>query len=174
MGKIIGAILIITACTGLGLWKSRQYAERVEQLKTVVRICEYIKGEIHFAKTALPEALEQIGEKMEEPFSSFLYSVSETLKTSKGEKISHILEQCAENTLKDFFVKSEDLKEFIHTVGDLSQLDKDMQIHLLERYIREQECKIDILIRELPEKRKLFSSMGILGGIFLVILLYQP
>ena len=46
-----------------------------------------------------------------------------------------------------------------------------MQVHILETYRMEQERKVLRLTGELPAKQKLFQSLGILGGIFLVILL---
>ena len=47
-----------------------------------------------------------------------------------------------------------------------------MQVHILASYRRDQEEKVQRLAGELPQKQKLFGSLGILGGIFLVILFF--
>lgn len=155
----------------MGFWKSRQCAGRIHQLRELMRIVVFLKGEIAFARTTLPEALERISEKTELPFSACLKMIAERMKKCSGEEFSHILERTFRETLENTYLEREDKEEFYQAARNLGYLDKEMQIHLLESYLREQEEKVEMLTEELPGKRKLCRSMGILGGAFLVILL---
>ena len=48
---------------------------------------------------------------------------------------------------------------------------KQMQKQILEHYLEELALRIHNLQAQLPEKQRLFRSLGILGGAFLGILL---
>ena len=48
-----------------------------------------------------------------------------------------------------------------------------MQKNAMKRYLKELEQKIEYLQKEIPQKRKLYQSLGVMGGIFLLILLWQ-
>lgn len=171
MMKLTGAVLLFVSCCGMGYWTSQQCSGRVSQLRELMRIGEFLKGEISFARTTLPEALERISDKTETPFSDFLKMLAKRMKGYSGEDFSHILHQTMRETLENTYLEREDMEAFYHAACNLGYLDKKMQIHLLEGYLREEEQKVSMLTAQLPEKRKLFRSLGVLGGAFLVILL---
>jgi stage III sporulation protein AB len=171
MIKMLGMFCLFCACTGMGFWKSRQYQARIAQLRELMRIADFLKGEIIFAKSTLAEALERISYKTRAPFSRFLLTLSSRMKEYAGQEFSMILGQVMKETLKDTALWKEDMEEFYHTASNLGYLDKEMQIHLLDVYLHEQEQKIEALVIELPKMQKMFKSLGILGGAFFVILL---
>ena len=47
-----------------------------------------------------------------------------------------------------------------------------MKIHILDRYLKEQAQKVEMLTVQMPKQQKLFRSLGILGGAFFVILFW--
>lgn len=169
MIKLSGAVLLFFACAGLGFLQSRRYQGRVTQLEEILRIVGFLKGEISFAVSTLPEAMKRISEKTEEPFSDFLQSLSEKMKKYSGENFSHILESQINVYLKDSFLEKEDLDAFLGAMGNLGYLDKKMQIHILEQYEKELEEKTRGLRVQLPEKMKLYRSLGIMAGLFLIL-----
>lgn len=171
MTRLAGAVLLFTACCGMGFWKSQQCTGRVRQLQELMRIGGFLKGEITFARTTLPEALERIGGKTEPPFSDFLETLAVRMKKYSGEKFSYILQQTMNDTMKNTYLEEEDMESFYQAACNLGYLDREMQIHLLESYLKEQGQKVEMLTAQLPGKRKLSRSLGILGGAFLVILL---
>lgn len=171
MIRLTGAALLFFACCGMGFWKSQQCSGRIRQLQELMHIGEFLKGEISFARTTLPEALERIGEKTEPPFSGFLKTLARRMKKYSGEKFSCILQQTLNDTMKNTYLEKEDIEAFYQAACNLGYLDKEMQIHLLERYLKEQDQKAEMLKNQLPGMKKLSRSLGILGGAFLVILL---
>ena len=170
MEKIVGSVLLFVACTGIGFYKAQEYGERIRQIRILVRISEYLKGEIEFYRTTIPNDLEHIREKSEEPFSEFLQEVSRQMMKQDGRKLTAILQESMEKLKKSTSLHQEDKTMFAEYVGQLGYLDKNMQIHLLEEYKKEQEKQLEFLAADLPGKQKLFSSLGILGGAFLILL----
>lgn len=63
--------------------------------------------------------------------------------------------------------------ELIASLGDrLGYLDREMQLRQLDVFEEELCRRLDFLACQLPEKKKLCRNLGILGGIFLGVLLW--
>lgn len=169
---MIGALLLVAGCAGIGFYEARECKNRVQQIRILLRITEYLKGEIEFSHTVLPDAFQQISRKVEEPFSTLLGTISREMRKQDGRSLKDLIRRSMEEWKKESDLEQEDVDAFTESVGQLGYLDRSMQIHLLETYQKEQEIKLEILKGELPGKQKLFSSLGILGGVFLVILIY--
>ena len=171
MIRLLGAMLLAVSCAGMGLLESLRLKKRIDQLKLLIRIASFLEGEISFAKTTLPEALRSVGGRLASPFSEFLRDLASRLETGPGKSFGELLRQSAAAHLEGTELCREDLEDFYGAAADLGYLDGKMQVHILETYRMEQERKVLRLTGELPAKQKLFQSLGILGGIFLVILL---
>ena len=75
--------------------------------------------------------------------------------------------------LKGTALTKEDKEEFARFGESLGYLDVEMQKNAMKLYLKELEQKIEYLQKEIPQKRKLYQSLGVMGGIFLLILLWQ-
>ena len=64
-----------------------------------------------------------------------------------------------------------DFEEFVQLGEYLGYLDMDVQKNTLEWYLQQLKTEIDALTEEMPVKKKLYQSLGVLSGIFLAILL---
>ena len=64
-----------------------------------------------------------------------------------------------------------DFEEFVQLGEYLGYLDTDMQKNTTQWYLQQLKTEIDILAGEIPVKKKLYRSLGVLSGIFLAILL---
>lgn len=171
MIRLAGAVLLAVSCAGLGILESLRLKKRIEHLRVLIRLASFLEGEISFARTTLPEALRSVGGRLSPPFSGFLMELARQMETSPGRSFGELLRQSVLTNLKGTELCREDLEEFCGAAVDLGYLDGKMQVHILEAYRKEQERKVLRLMEELPAKQKLFQSLGILGGIFLVILL---
>lgn len=89
------------------------------------------------------------------------------------EKLSIIFQNCTENYLTDLKL-DEDERRKISLLGEkLGYLDREMQIRQLELY----ETDFLYLLQNLPgkikeEKKKIYRSLGVMGGILLAILFW--
>ena len=172
IGKIAGSLLLFAACTGLGYRRCRQYTRKIEYIRNFIRRGEYLKYEIQYTKTPLPDAFMKISEKLEEPFQTYLNSLSSRMSAPEGKNKNSILDICARETLLRSDIEEYDIKVFSQVMEKLGYTDREMQQQILSRYISEQEQRMYRLMEELPGKKKICSSHGIQGGVFLVILFY--
>lgn len=164
--------MILLGGTGLGFCKSREYTRRQKNLREFIQAAIYLKGEIRCGNTALPDAFEEVSRKLTGIQKDLFREASQELRGTDSRMLGEIFRSCAEKKLREAeLVESE--KNLIISLGErLGYLDKEMQLRQLEIFEEELLRMTELLERELPEKKKLCRSLGILGGIFLGILLW--
>ena len=161
MLKVSGALLVFFAGWGMGNWRSRQYQQRIKDLQILQLIISCLIGEISYA----------ISEKVASPFREYLQSVAKRLKEQTGETFVRILKEQEQTVREKTSLREEDWDLFLQTLGHLGYLDAKMQIQLLESGKTELAMREEKLRHQLPEQKRVWQSLGILGGAFLVVIL---
>ena len=171
MVRLLGVFLLLFPCIGAGVWMGRKEQQRIHQLRELIRSMEYLKGEISFARTTLPVAMEQLSKHVFPPFETLFLNLSQEMRGHPGMGFGDLLYLELEKQKGKWEILPDDVENFYQACCNLGYLDKEMQIHILTRYIKEQEKKIEQLEREIPQKIKLYRNLGVLLGTFLVIIL---
>ena len=109
--------------------------------------------------------------KVVSPFREYLQSIAERLKAQTGEAFAGILKEQTQTVREKTGLWEEDWDLFLQTLGHLGYLDARMQIRLLENGRAELAAREEKLQHQLPEQKKVWQSLGILGGAFLVVIL---
>ena len=172
MLKILGIILIVTAGAGLGLESSGELSERERALKEILQMIRWLKGAIISSHASLPEAFQEVSERMQESFSLLLKQTSENIRKSPGVKLEELYRTCAEETLGNLPLSRQERNLFLSMGSALGYLDMDMQKKQLEFYEGEFLRLLEELRAEMPAKKKICQSLGIMGGILLAILVW--
>ena len=139
--------------------------------QTLQLIISCLIGEISYARNTLPEAFSRISEKVTSPFREYLQSVAKRLKEQTGEAFVRILKEQEQTVREKTSLREEDWDLFLQTLGHLGYLDAKMQIQLLESGRTELAMREEKLQHQLPEQKRVWQSLGILGGAFLVVIL---
>ncbi len=171
MLKLLGLICMIAGGAGVGYSMSAQVGRRYRQLKELQRLAALLMGEISYGNTPLPEGLRRIAGRLEEPFCSFVLAISSQLKRAPGVTLSEVFEECVQGYLGQSCLKETDLEALCRMGSCLGYLDKDMQMRTLRLYEAELVQEISDTYESMPGKKKLYQTLGIMGGLFLVILL---
>ena len=69
-------------------------------------------------------------------------------------------------------LEQEDLEQLAHLGEHLGYLDVDMQERTLKLYLEQLDLTIDYLRQNQREKCRLYTSLGIMGRMFLVIVMF--
>lgn len=171
MLKLLGLIFMIAGGAGVGYSMSVQVGRRYRQLKELQRLAALLMGEISYGNTPLPEGLRRISDRLEEPFCSFVLAVSNQLQSSFGVSLADVFQDCVFEYLGQSCLKEADLEGLCRMGSCLGYLDKEMQMRTLRLYEAELVQEIADTYESMPEKKKLYQTLGIMGGLFLVILL---
>lgn len=163
--------LIAVSCAGLGFVKSQALSGRVEDLLSLRKILRLLKGEISYAGTPLPEAFYRIGGKLEASYRDFLQDLSVDMQRYDGDSFAEIFARNTECHLKETRLSKDDREEWKQFGAMLGYLDKEMQLSTLKSFDETLAQKISELKEGLPAQKKLYQSLGVMGGLFLVIFL---
>ena len=165
MLKLIGSILILVACTGIGFSKSNDMQAHLNELEELKKIFYLLKSELQYTRAPFAEVFEKIGQKTREPFQTWLLDLCNRLKEKRAGMFWDMWCSSIEDNLKGSRIKEDELKE-------LKNVGKNLEyIESLDLFIEQMEYGIKNTRESYRTKRKLCQSLGIMGGIFLVILL---
>lgn len=169
--KIVGCILVILSSTGIGFFFSNEIKCRIEDMKELRKLIVLLRGDIRYANTPLPEAINAIARREVGRFQKFLSGVSEKLNELSGSTFSEIWKSAVEKDLTDTSLTKKDKLHLIQFGDNLGYLDKEMQMNTLDLFITQMEDEIKELSKTVKEKSYLFNSLGIMAGIFITIIM---
>ena len=88
------------------------------------------------------------------------------------ESLSVIFQNCTEEYLAEICLTSEE-KRKISLLGErLGYLDREMQLRQLELYETDFQYLLQNLQKDKAEKKKIYRSLGAMGGIMLAVLFW--
>ena len=172
----IGACLVTVGCTGLGQHMAQQWRLRLKALELLRQMIYFLKGEIVYGHTALGEALERVGKRCrraegERGFKElplFFLSVAERIRRQEGEAFFVIWKEELDKAC-GLPLMEEDLASLQDPGKHLGYLDLDMQERQLLLYLEQLDGQIGYLRMHLKERTKLYTSLGVMGGLFLTV-----
>jgi len=165
MIKLIGSILILASCAGLGFSKSSEMQAHLNEMEELKKIFYLLKCELQYTRAPFSEVFEKIGRKTREPFQSWLLDLCTRLNEKRSGMFWDMWCSSIEDNLRNCRLEEDELEE-------LKNVGKNLEyIESLDIFIEQMEYRIKNTREVYRSKRKLCQSMGIMGGIFLVILL---
>ncbi len=170
MLRLLGLGLLFTGCVLLGLHQSRSLKKRLELLEELKRILLLLTGEIRCGHATLPEAFLQIGKKARSPYREFFLKAAEELSGDVKKPMREVLEHQI-NNLQGFGLLPEDLELLLDLGKALGDLDLVMQLDTLKLYGEMLDASVKKAAGEYGPKAKMYRYLGVLGGLFLVVLL---
>ncbi len=169
--KIIGCILVVVSSTGMGFYFSNEIRCRIEDLKELRKLIVLLRGDIRYANTALPEAIAVIARRHNGNYNAFFKYVSTKLNELSGHTFSQIWKEAVHTELNTTSLAKKDKLHLSQFGENLGYLDKDMQMNTFDLFISQLEDEIKDLSKTVKEKSYLYNTMGIMAGIFIVIIM---
>ncbi|GGI95985.1 stage III sporulation protein AB [Alicyclobacillus cellulosilyticus] len=170
MVRLLGAALIMVACTGIGFRIARDYRERPRQLRGLMHALRVLQTEIEYTATPLPQALERVARRAPAPVKVLFETAAEglrdpqqTLDTAFQAGMAALDAQSALRK-QDYDV----LWEFGRTLGTSDRLHQTQHIAATLEHLAALEREARDLQRR---NERLWQYLGVLTGIALLILL---
>lgn len=170
--KIAGIVLIIFSGAGLGICKSLELSRREKILEQLGKMILLLKNQIRCTGDTIPDALLEVAGKMTGEYREFLLSASRAAQKRNGNTFGEIFKDCARELLPLSKVSEEERGCFLSIGERLGYLDREMQVAQLSLLEADMDRCLSSLRRTMKEKKKLYQNMGIMGGIFLAILMW--
>ena len=170
--KILGSALVTVSCSGLGMWKAEQWKEHRKMLEQIRKMILLLKGEILYAHAPLGEALEHVGRKSEGAPAKLFCQVADRIGQQDGELFYDLWKEAVNSSREELLMTEKECQEFQAFGEHLGYLDLGMQERNLLLYLEQVDGQISFLKQNVRERTKLYTSLGIMGGLFLSIMMY--
>lgn len=173
--KLLGAVLVILAGAGLGACPVRKMKQRIKEAESLYFCLLRLKSEIGHGVKTLPEALLSVTQredvKNEAGYEKMLSLLGIRMKQGTTGYES-LIRDCGAECFPGSVITKEEQEAFTEAFLLLGGADREKQKQVLEFYSE----KVKQSLTEEKQKRKeqsyIYRSLGILGGIFLAVILY--
>ncbi|MEZ3471138.1 MAG: stage III sporulation protein AB [Schaedlerella sp.] len=171
MLRFIGGILIITATTGAGILYGMELQEYLEKLLYIRHIIYMIKGELEYSQAPLSEAFGRISVRVREPYRRWLSAMEKQVENREEDAFLKIWMRSVDKYLKELHLKSEHSIQLKELGTYLGQPDGASESRTLQLYLGRLELEIEKVREGMAAKKRIGNCLGVMGGIFLVVLL---
>ncbi len=172
MFKLMGALMLVSACGYAGWHVSGNYARRPVELRQFIAALQMLETEVTYAATPLPDALAGIAERVDPGVSLFFDHAAKELKTARGTSAREAWSTALQSYRAVSTLDRGDLS-ILNSLGhNLGLSDRENQVKHL-RLTLEQLKMAQARAEETAAKNvKLWNYVGLLGGLIIVLALY--
>jgi len=169
---IAGAMALVAGCTALGFFYAAQEGFRINDLQEFKKALMILSSEIEHLRTPLPIASANIAKRTSGSVSALFLELSRLLTNESNDTAYQLWSQALEGQKKRAYFAKEDwdaIESFGKTLG---YLDKQMQqsaISMTVEYINEKTTSLQV---QSDKNKRMFRSLGAIGGMLLVVLLW--
>lgn len=166
MLKFVGNILILVACSGIGFSKSLDMKNHLNELEELQKIFCLLKSELQYTRATFAELFEKISDKIRSPYKEWMRQLCACIKERNNTSFWEMWCTSIDESLKDSRLKEEEIRELKNVGKNLEYVEN------IDLFIEQMDYRMKQTREEYRTKTKLCQSMGIMGGIFLVVLLF--
>lgn len=168
--KLIGAALVLASATAIGSLLALQIREQEAWLRDIKMSLFLLSGEMNYHQMPLPEAMMRTGVRHGGRMRTFYSRVGAELEKKAGESFFDIWQRQVREVLKNAPLKKEQKEAFSEIGMYFVEADCNVRKNAIDFYLDRLEEDIVILRKNGKEKAYLLQTMGVLGGMFLLIL----
>ncbi len=155
----------MAGCVAFGFQKSYELQLHAKELEELKQIFIMLKNEMQYARTSLDEMFLHASRRVDGVYQLWLNRLSEDLRRRRKGTFQEIWMQSLQALEKDLHFTKQEVDELRQIGNHISDTES------LEMYLGQLDVSIEYARKESADKKKMYQSMGILGGIFLVIIL---
>lgn len=170
--KLLGGIIIILSGTALGYSYGLDISKRLTELINIKQIFIMIQSDISYGGMSLGEIFEHVKGSAIPSYYQFYSRVEKETKERMGGTFEELWNRCILEELHTSYLNKKDKEEMIHLGKSLGSVDYKQQLALLDLYIETLNQSIEEIKLEKYNKQKMCYTMGVIGSLFIVILLF--
>lgn len=169
MVKLTGVIFIGFSAAMMGLQLSLKMKSRLLLLKEIRYALEEISAEAEYSLDILPCIVGNTAKKTSSVCSAWLSSLYDKLKNTGEYGFCRAYEESLQ-VLRQSELKDEDIQIIESLSEKIVNRDQDRLADVFRHTIRELACHQEAVASEYREKSKLYKTLGILFGLFVIII----
>lgn len=172
MLKMVGAILIVAVSTLFGFLQAMQYAGRPKQIRQFIQIFQQLESEIVYGSTPLPEACRRMTEQIQGAPSSLIRKVLHRLEDEHAESLPEVWNEVMAEEWKQTAMHEREQQTVIQLGQMLGMTNREDQTKHLKLAVQQLKMEEKVALEEQERYEKMWRSLGVLGGAFIVLVMY--
>ena len=169
--KVLGAACILWGAAGTGIWFAGRYKQRIQELEQLKQMLFLLKGQILYASAPLPEALETVGKRVDGILGKLFQETAASLQQQPGDPFPVIWKRCVSEISGHSALSKMDMQALQNLGDHLGFLDRETQERTLLLYLEQVDAQLEVLREHRQERCRLYTSLGVMGGLFLAVIL---
>lgn len=170
--KLLGSIIVLLSSGFLGYILSTDCRKRPQQLRELQALLQMFENRISYLSDTITEAFDRIYKSSNSGVGIFFTSASEQLKSDRSKDASSAWEAAVRENIKKTALNSEDEEILISFGKILGRSDLEGQIKNILLTINQINMQEDKAEQSRSKNEGMYKSLGILGGIAVVIVLF--
>ena len=168
--RILGALMIILSGTGIGIYFAGNIKYRIKHLKELMVVMNQMSAEIRFASSSLSDIAFVLSEN-KNVYSDFFKELNVQMEKTEKVPFKELWKLGIDEHLRYTCLTEDDKKELKRLGENLGSLDVQMQVDTINMFSKDMEARIKELTITSCEKIKLCYALGMLGSIFIVVIM---
>lgn len=167
MYKWIGAVFIVSGCTGFGFSLAAEHKRRERMVFHLIRALERMECELQYMLTPLPELCRSAAEASFGVIRRVFLAYSRELE----ERTMPDAASCMQAVVSKAGIPSQTIRFLLVQLGQsLGRFDLQGQLRGLEALRRQCEAELEHLSHQRNERLRCYKTLGICAGLALAIL----
>jgi stage III sporulation protein AB len=172
MIKLMGAIIILLSSTLLGMRAASLYVQRSNQLRQLQVALQWLETQIVYGSTPLHEALDHIARRIGGDIQYLFAGIAQSLSDMPYASTRECWEKGIQLEWHKTALKRPE-KEILLQLGQiLGQSNRDDQQKHIRLALMNLKSEEELARSQQQKYEKMCRSLGVLGGLLMVILLY--
>lgn len=172
MLKLIGAVLVLFSASMVGWQISGSYARRPVQLRALLVALQMLETEIVYGLTPLSRAFVKVGQRVDAAVGRLFSQAAELLQTEQAQSAEDALRQAMDRHWSQTSLKKQEKEVLLSlglVLGSSDREDQEKHLRLAVTHLRglEEEARL-----EQAKYERMYKSLGFLGGLLVVILMF--
>ena len=168
--KIVGAILIITACTLVGIGQARKLYFRQSCLESVLDSLRFMDAELKNGAVPIPEIFRGLNSIPNSKLNSLYSELNQKMTGLGDESLAEIWESSIQNN-RDISLSQRQRQELCRVGTYLGRYSENEQSDAITTCIAHLENELNRTSEKAREGGKLYTSLGLTFGLMLATVL---
>lgn len=172
MFKMIAIAIIFLSSTYIGFYYGESFKRRSKQLKAILKSVMFLNNEVMYSNTPLPEALNYVSMKIENPISNILSNVAIDLENGESKSVYEAFNKEYHSNKSSLNLYEEDkgiIKDFLKGLGESGVYGQDKLFNLTIENMKINCNTADELAKK---NSKMYSAIGVCIGAMIAIFLF--
>lgn len=171
MIRLMASAVLLTGCGYCGVLFASAFKKRCEHLEIFGKVLEQLEFDIVFLNIPLIESMEKLSRSQDKVFRAFFEFIAREMRASRCRDMQVLWQRAFERFRGELFLKDEDIRilsEFSQNLGSGDRTSEKNNIRAAAMRLKTAEEEA----REFAKvNMKTYRGLGLLSGVFLVILL---